>query len=857
MRSFYAATLTAFLFTSLIASTAHAERQHQTRRFSLIAGANDGGGDRVRLRYAGSDAASMAKVLSELGGVAAGDQLLLLDPDRAALQHGLAAMTERLQAARAEGDRVELFFYYSGHSDEEGLLLGNERFGYGELRQAIDELPAEVRVAILDSCASGALTRRKGGVLRPPFLLDASSSVKGHAFLTASSADEAAQESDRIGASFFTHHLVSGLRGAADTSGTGRVTLNEAYAYAFRETLSNTERTQHGAQHPAYEMQLVGSGDLVITDLRSASAGLILGEELGGRIFLRDRDGNLVVEVRKQAGAPLELGLSPGDYAITLDEKGALFAATLQLEDGTRSHLGRSELLPATRERTVRRGDTLSEQDPATTDLEVAAWEDGEADPTVTADTEALATAEEDYEVVPFSSSIFPEPPRGRPTTSKFSLNLLGGRATRLDGVQISLGLNMIDETVHGSQIAIGGNIAGGSVDGVQIATGVNMAGGYLEGAQIATALNLADGAVNGAQIAAGFNHASGSFEGAQISSGANVAGGDFNGFQAATGFSGTGGDFLGSQLSIGASYTRGEFEGFQSAIGASVAGGSVLGSQLSIGASYAGGDLEGMQAAIGAAVTAGSVDGAQLAVGASIAGGDLEGMQAAVGSSVTAGRLEGFQTSVGLSYARAIDGLQLSLINVSGSVDGSQIGIVNVAGRNRGMQLGLLNFASESDVSIGLLSFVRNGRFDLELSSSDVNVANLGFQLGTRYVYGIVTAGLSPRQGDAPIRWSNGMGIGTRIGFEQAFLDFLNIDLTVNSVRDGATWESENLLHVLRLGAGWQLAPQLAITVGPSLNVFTGFGSDRDDLELIPGWVIDGKNPVRIWPGFFAAVQI
>ena len=44
---------------------------------------------------------------------------------------------------------------------------------------------------------------------------------------------EAAQESDRICASYFTHYLVSGFRGAADLSGDGKVTLNEAYQFAF------------------------------------------------------------------------------------------------------------------------------------------------------------------------------------------------------------------------------------------------------------------------------------------------------------------------------------------------------------------------------------------------------------------------------------------------------------------------------------------------------------------------------------------------------------------------------------------------------------------------------------------------
>ena len=38
--------------------------------------------------------------------------------------------------------------------------------------------------------------------------------------LTSSSADEDAQESDAIAGSYFSHHLVSGLRGSADRAAT-------------------------------------------------------------------------------------------------------------------------------------------------------------------------------------------------------------------------------------------------------------------------------------------------------------------------------------------------------------------------------------------------------------------------------------------------------------------------------------------------------------------------------------------------------------------------------------------------------------------------------------------------------------
>jgi hypothetical protein len=181
------------------------------RRLALLVGVNDGGSGRLRLRYATTDAQSFSQVLGELGGVAPADRLLLLETGRAGLLEGFSRLGHLVESSRASGaSRVEVLLYYSGHSDEEGLLLKGERLTYGELRRALEGVRADVRIAVLDSCASGAFARRKGGSPRPAFLVDAGNRVSGQAILTSSGEDEASQESDRVGGSFFTHHLVSG-----------------------------------------------------------------------------------------------------------------------------------------------------------------------------------------------------------------------------------------------------------------------------------------------------------------------------------------------------------------------------------------------------------------------------------------------------------------------------------------------------------------------------------------------------------------------------------------------------------------------------------------------------------------------
>jgi hypothetical protein len=327
-----------------------------TRRFAVVAGASLGGEGRTPLRYATSDARDVARVLRRLGGVALDDLTVVEEPDADRLRRALRAVGAATDRARKAGSRIELFVYYSGHSDEEGLLLASSRLSYAELRRELDGVPADVRVAILDSCSSGAITRAKGGVHRPPFLLDAASRVSGHAFLTSSAADEAAQESDRLRASFFTHALLTGLRGAADASADGVVTLNEAYQFAFRETLARTETSRAGPQHATYDIGLVGSGDVVMTDLRRADGILVIPEGVDGRVFVRNAGGALVAELRKAPGARIELALEEGRYEVRVVREARAAAAVVTLPGDARVVLDEERLHAVPLEATATRG---------------------------------------------------------------------------------------------------------------------------------------------------------------------------------------------------------------------------------------------------------------------------------------------------------------------------------------------------------------------------------------------------------------------------------------------------------------------------------------------------------------------
>jgi hypothetical protein len=505
-------------------ATAPAASGVRLRRFALLIGVNDGGAARAKLRYATSDARAVARVLENLGGVAPADLVFVDTPTRSAAMDGFARVESLLRAGATPGVRRELLVYYSGHSDEEGLLLGNERVTYDELRARIKALPADLRVAILDSCASGAFTRGKGGVRRPPFLVDASTDMRGHAFLTSSAANEVAQESDRISASFFTYYLVSGLRGAADVNQDHRVTLQEAYQFASAETLARTERTRGGPQHAAYEFDLTGTGEMVVTDVRTTQASLVLASDLAGRITVREAGGALVAELRKTPGSTIELGVEAGSYVVSMDSgAGALFEARATLASGEHADLSKLAFHPGKPvEVAVARGDE-------------------------SATTVAAAPVPKTH--VGTKLGIVPRDGDEHIDVDGFSFSFGGDRAGHVGGLQLALGWVEAQGGISGVQMAIGATVARGASRGAQLADFIAWSDGSFRGAQLAGIGATSRGETRGVQMAGIADYATGQFKGVQLAGVADYTAGQFEGLQMAGIAAVTGGEAKGLQM--------------------------------------------------------------------------------------------------------------------------------------------------------------------------------------------------------------------------------------------------------------------------------------------------------------------
>jgi uncharacterized caspase-like protein len=325
------------------------------RRHALLVGNNYGGEGVDSLRYARSDARRFHDVLTRLAGFDEGDVQVLMDCDSAGLDRALKAMRKKLASAATPSSSFgaasssangaasssptaseDLFlFYYSGHSDRDALRLGKTRFPLDRLRESFQAVPSQVKIGIFDACQSGMLTRFKGGSATRPISLENMKNVYGQVIIASSAMDERSQESDQLEGSVFTHHWLNGLRGSADLSGDRKVTLNEAYQYAYQMTIETTSKTRAGIQHPAYQFRIYGEGDIVLADLTQGRSGLVFGFRQDGKYLVVDKQrGGILADFYKGPERELLISLPEGSYNVLKVEKEQWRVADVSIANG-------------------------------------------------------------------------------------------------------------------------------------------------------------------------------------------------------------------------------------------------------------------------------------------------------------------------------------------------------------------------------------------------------------------------------------------------------------------------------------------------------------------------------------------
>lgn len=813
-------------------------------RYALVIGSNTGGEDRVQLKYAVSDAKSFARVLTDMGGVERHHCMVITDPDKKDLMRAFKEFASIVDIRNGDSRRKEAIVYYSGHADADGIILGDEWYSYRDMRKHLQGIGADVKIAVLDACASGNLTREKGGKHRKPFLYDMATSMEGYAFLTSSASDEVSQESDAIKSSFFTHYLVSGLRGPADANRDGKVTLNEAYEFAYDATLQRTVKTRAGPQHAAYDIRLKGSGDLVLTDVRTANAQLQLDERINGRVFVHDTDGHLLVELLKKPGKPMSIGLEPGTYEVVVTDAEKTASTEAVLHSGKTTLVSVGGMAPVEKMVATARGSNTG-----------------------------VSEAENNYAHIPFNLSVMPaigiNSGESRSLTNA-SISLLGGRTNRLYGVDISSGLSLVTEEMIGTQIAAVASMAG-EVRGVEISSVLNMAGGKVEGVQISGAFNTGKkctgvqlsggcnftrGATYGAQIAGGLNHALGDVRVVQVSGGYNFASGKGFAVQLAGGGNIAHDDLLGVQLSGGVNYLDGGFRGAQITGGANITRGDATGVMITGGGNACNGSYAGVMFSGGANITGKATRSIQVSGLFNSNDGGVTGNMITGGANICNGEVKGTAIAGGINMTENVNGCQIAGgVNISGSVSGIQIATVNICKSMRGLQIGVVNICDTVEgIPIGVINLIRTIPPRYRVFFDEAGFIQFAVRSGAEHFYSLLSVGSSTSM--RKFQWTYGTGIGGRMKAWKGYLAFESICYNVHQNR---IWDDHSLMHIRNSAIySYRISPFLKFWVGPSFNIAVAWDDDRERISYIPVTYRKIRHTwVGLWPGFIVGMEL
>jgi hypothetical protein len=316
-------------------------------RLAVLVGNDTGRPVRPALRYAVSDARKMRDVLVRVGGFARGDVMVLENESRNAL---FAALDNNEERIRNAGERpVLLLFYFSGHADGAALELGDDAVPFAAVRKRLDKSGAKLRIALIDACLSGRMVQLRGATLAPEFTIDVSGELAGEGtvILASTAADEMAQESEELGGAVFTHHLVSGLYGAADEDNDLKISLRELYRYTYGHTLGATAQSLAGPQHPAYGYELEGKGDVVMGAIPGGAAILGFPSALPGSFFVL-AGGGVVTQVDPDGKRDHNLALPSGTYSLLRRQDGRLERAQVALGKTGKRTLGQVDFEPTT-----------------------------------------------------------------------------------------------------------------------------------------------------------------------------------------------------------------------------------------------------------------------------------------------------------------------------------------------------------------------------------------------------------------------------------------------------------------------------------------------------------------------------
>jgi hypothetical protein len=214
------------------------------------------------LRYTDDDAYQFYAFLKSIeGGALPDEQLKVLIDEEATHENILRAMADTYRQAD-ENDLI--MFYFSGHGlpgsflpvDYDGAL---NALGHDDVHDALLGSRSRHKLVIADACYSGSLAAKSGGSNSSTLaayysaLLEAQAST---ALMMSSNSEEISMEDGGLRSGVFSHYLIRGLKGEADASQDGLVTIEELFAYVHREVRGYTGNLQTPTLTGTYDARM-------------------------------------------------------------------------------------------------------------------------------------------------------------------------------------------------------------------------------------------------------------------------------------------------------------------------------------------------------------------------------------------------------------------------------------------------------------------------------------------------------------------------------------------------------------------------------------------------------------------------
>jgi hypothetical protein len=323
------------------ADAAAPSRERPPALFALIIGVNASGSpDRPPLRYADDDAARYLDLFRALGARSTvlarlDENTRSLHPQAAAeaqpprmreLRLAVDALARDIAQAHSRGVRSTLYVIYAGHGEarDAGLFLTLEDGSIGEaqlLHEVVDRAAADQSHLIIDACNAYLLAqpRGPGGGERRPLKgfveVEAASRAGRAGYLLSTSSSGEAHEWSGFEAGVFSHEVRSGLYGAADADGDGRVSYPEIAAFVHRANgaIANERFRPQVLARPPH-----GSDLLLDLRMRSGTELQFRGEQREAHYLLEDDRGVRVLDFHPTAAAPVHLVRPPGQGVLYL-----------------------------------------------------------------------------------------------------------------------------------------------------------------------------------------------------------------------------------------------------------------------------------------------------------------------------------------------------------------------------------------------------------------------------------------------------------------------------------------------------------------------------------------------------------